>query len=192
MHGTRHELTLRFRMRWLAHAAFAGAVSAAALLGLLRVFLDAPLDAGFSGAWHTIETLRRVLLPAVGFAVLLWVLLSAAAMGFIAHLVAHRIAGPLLRLEHLAEGLRHGDLAPAPNVRRGDQLPGLAAAIGELEHSLAAQLRPAVSGVEEIERSWEELDGVPPAEYATRAPAILGRIEARLAAIEESLDTPAA
>jgi hypothetical protein len=183
MHGARHEVTLQFRLRWLTRSALAGAVACAAALALLRLFLDAPLGPSFAGAWHAIDALRHVLLPAVGFAVLVWVLLGGAGAALLADMVAHRIAGPLLRLEHLADGLRHGELSPAPHVRHGDQLTGLAAALGDLEEALAAELREAASHAQEIEHAWEELATSPPEELEVRVPETLARIEADLAAI---------
>ena len=190
MHGTRHEVTIAFRLRWLAHAAVATALACGLLVVLLRVLLDAPLGAGFAGAWHDLVGLRRALLPSIGFAVLVWLLLAGAATAFIAHQVAHRVAAPLFRLEHLAEGLRHGDLALPPVLRHGDQLPDLARALGELEGSLVAQLRAAGEPLAQLERCGEELDDTGDAGHPERAAAALAQLDALLERIERALADP--
>jgi hypothetical protein len=180
MRGVLHEVTVLFQLRWMARVAGAVALSSLCLLLVLRKFFLPKLDPSFARAFQTLRTLEGLLLPAVGFSVLLFLLVVSTIVAIAVYFVSHRLAWPIFRAEHFAEALHHGDLRTPVFVRHGDQLRGLAAALEKLHGSLVAEVRQIGEALERIDGLWEELDDIPPDEYVRRAPEVISRIQREL------------
>ena len=185
MRGVLHEVTVLFQLRWMARVAGAVVLSSLGLLFVLRRWFLPELDPSFARAFQTLRTLESLLLPAVGFSVLAFLLVVSAIVGVAVYFVSHRLAWPIFRAERFAEGLLHGDLRTPIFVRREDQLRGLATALERLHGSLVAEVCAIGVALERIDDLWEELDDIPPEEYLSRAPEVISRIQ-------NELDTAAA
>jgi methyl-accepting chemotaxis protein len=191
MRNALHEVTILFQLRWMARVA--GAITAASL-GLLfvvrKVFLT-KLDQNYGKAVQTMRAIDDLLLPAVGFSVLVFLLVSSVVVAAITYFLSHRLAWPIFRAELFAEGLHRGDLSTPTFVRHGDQLRGLATELERLHGGLESEVRTIGEALERMELLWEELDDVPPEELREQSPEIFRRMQQELDAATEGRHRPA-
>lgn len=190
MRNALHEVTILFQLRWMARVAAAIALASLGLILVIRKVFQTELDQNFGKAVQTLRTMDELLLPAVGFSVLVFLLVSSTVVAVVTHFVSHRILRPIFRAETFAEGLHHGDLTTPTPVHGGDQLRGLATEIDRLHGSLITEVRRIGEALERIDPLWEELDDVAPEELAEKAPEILQRIQRELDAAAEGRHGP--
>jgi methyl-accepting chemotaxis protein len=150
----------------------------------------AELDQNFGKAVQTMRTIDNLLFLAVGFSVLVFLLVSSTVVAAATYFVSHRLIRPIFRAETFAEGLHRGDLTTPTPVHRGDQLRGLANELDRLHGSLVSEVRRIGEALERIEPLWEELDDVPPEELREKSPEIFNRIQRELDAATEGRHGP--
>lgn len=180
MGESEREIQLKFQVRWILGFSAVSILSSVIFLFLLKKVLSQELSSSYSQAFYTLKNFQKLLFPAIGFSVLFYVLLVSALVALITIFISHSIAGPLFRLERFAECLRRGELNYSTRLRQGDQLGGMAKALGELREVLVEQLRPIGLGLERIEEHWQKLDAAAPSEFAGLTDEFLSRIEAEL------------
>ena len=190
MRNALHEVTILFQLRWMARVAGAIALSSLGLIFVARKVFIVELDQNFGKAVQTMRAIDDLLLPAVGFSVLVFLLVSSAAVAAVTYFVSHRLVRPIFRAELFAEGLHRGDLTTPTPVHHGDQLRGLATELERLHGSLVSEVRTIGEALGRIEALWEELDDVPPAELREKAPEIFARIQRELDAATEGRHGP--
>ena len=190
MRNALHEVTILFQLRWMARVAGAIALSSLGLVLLVRKVFLTELDQNFGKAVQTMRTIDDLLLPAVGFSVLVFLLVSSAVVAAITYFASHRLVRPIFRAEQFAEGLHRGDLTAPTPAHHGDQLRGLATELERLHGSLVSEVRTIGEALGRIEALWEELDDVPPAELREKAPEIFARIQRELDAATEGRHGP--
>lgn len=183
----KREVTLRFQVRWLLFFTASLALASLLLLWILKTSLNLSLSPDYSQAFHTIKSLQRLLLPAVGFSVLLYVVLLSLLVGVLATLVSHQIAGPVFRLERVAEGIGRGELHYPTRLRRNDQLHGLAESFAELQQHLSAPLKAAGPAMDRLEGVLAELETAAAGDQPQATQDLLARIEQELASIRAGL-----
>ena len=190
MRNALHEVTILFQLRWMARLAGAIALSSLGLIFIVRQVFQAELDQNYGRAVQTMRTIDDLLLPAVGFSVLVFLLVSSALVAAITYFVSHRLVRPIFRAELFAEGLHRGDLTTPTPAPRGDQLRGLAIELEKLHGSLVSEVRTIGEALGRIELLWEELDDIPPEELREKSPEIFARIQRELGAAAEGRHGP--
>lgn len=187
MDTSERQVSVGFHVRWVAWFAAVVVGSGLALIWWLRRMLDHALDSGYSQTFYALKNTQKILFPAVGFSVLLYIIFVSFIVLLMAVFASHRIAGPLFRIEKIAASLQRGELQFSCRLRRGDQLVGLTEDLGKIRDTLVAELRPVGPILERIEGDWRALDAASAAEHADEAAAALARIEAELAALRSQL-----
>ena len=91
------------------------------------------------------------LLPALGWATLVIGLCSASACAVAVLLLSHKIAGPLYRLEKIAQAVGNGDLAQTVRLREHDELKTMASAMD----GMMQQLRTRITSVKKQAKMLE-------------------------------------
>ena len=190
MRNALHEVTILFQLRWMARVAGAIILSSLVLVFVARKVFLTELDRNYGKAVQAMRTIDDLLLPAVGFSVLVFLLVSSAIVAFITYFISHHVAWPIFRAELFAEGLHRGDLSTPTFVRHGDQLRGLATELERLHGSLVSEVRTIGEALERIELLWEELDDVPPEDLREKAPEIFRRMQRELDAATEGRHSP--
>jgi methyl-accepting chemotaxis protein len=190
MRNVLHEVTILFQLRWMARVAGAIALASLGLIFVVRKVFLTELDRNFGKAVQTLRAMDDLLLPAVGFSVLVFLLVASVAVAAGTYFVSHRLVRPIFRAEEFAEGLHRGDLTTPTPVHHGDQLRGLATGIDRLHGSLVSEVRAIGDALARIEPIWEELDDVPPEELQEKSPEIFLRIQRELDTAAEGRHGP--
>lgn len=131
------------QLKWIVRLALAFIVSSAILLLILKGLLDKELGQDYTEAFASLKQLDSSLYLAVGIPVAIYVLVASILVIAVKLFFTHSIAGPLFRLEACARSIEEGDLTFYSQVRQGDHLKRLAAAMGELREDLRKPLQDA-------------------------------------------------
>lgn len=181
------EINIRFQVRWIIRLAAACIIASLLLLLVLRMVLSHEIGTNFSRSFYALKNMELFLFPAVGFSVLFYILVVSLLVAGVTIFVSHSIAGPIFRLERLAEMLGRGDLSFSTRLRRTDQLISVAETVGELRDSLAGPLREVGRSLERIDSRWKELGQAPPEDYFGMVESFLENMEAELEYINQKL-----
>lgn len=92
------------------------------------------LDTGFHEEY---ETQRQMMAMALGVGALLF----SAAFVALAKITAHRIAGPYIKLQHVFESVRDGNMDQKLSFRQYDHLEELAASFNEMMVAIRARVK---------------------------------------------------
>jgi hypothetical protein len=110
---------------FITKLAIAIAVSVAAALGLLYIFLNKPVGVVYRNAFQTIsEIYGRMNIYVVG-AVLVQLIFSSCMVFVIALFFSHKIAGPMFRLKMVLQEYLSGEEIEKISFRRTDFIPGV-------------------------------------------------------------------
>lgn len=183
----KRQVSIGYHVRWIVGFTLIVLSSSLALVWWLKRLLDHTLDTGFSQTFYALKNFQKILLPAIGFSVVLYVILVSFIVLLLAVFTSHRIAGPLFRLEKIVAALKCGELNFSSQLRKGDQISGLAAGLGSIRESLVSELQPLGPALQRIEDQWRSLDLASREERTAEAVEALALIEAGLTALRTGL-----
>lgn len=102
-------------------------------------------------------------------------------------LTSHRISGPLYRFRKVFRSIESGDLSVRCGVRTKDYLHRESDTINDMIHGLVAQVSRIKQQQHEIQAIRAELESVPGVESLPNLAQVLGRLDSRLAALDEDI-----
>jgi hypothetical protein len=119
-------VSARFMRRFLLGLALIHLAGGAVLFFGLHVVLSKPLDGADSAAFAALRHQVSVLVPALTYAGVIYVMLVSLATTVLCVRALHKIAGPLYRMERALENFLAGEIVKPAFVREGDQVAALA------------------------------------------------------------------
>jgi hypothetical protein len=139
----------------------AAATSAACLVGffVLRWTFSRPLGTEFGPAFYTLKSALGYLAPSLALAALATLLVASVAVWAVALFATHKLAGPLFRLQGVAEHLRRRVLVGRVHLRATDQGKPLATEVNAWVSQRTAEwaeLQRCARALEEAGCRWEE------------------------------------
>ncbi|MCL5884113.1 MAG: hypothetical protein M1377_01970 [Deltaproteobacteria bacterium] len=141
-----------YQFRFLLLLAFIFAFGAFFLFLAFFVVFSRPLVGDYAGVFYALRHLSSFILPVVSFAVLAYVLLVCGVTVVLCIFALHKVAGPLYRMERVAEGFLAGAPTRAVFFRRGDQAAAMAETFNGFLVALREDRQKMLAAMEQAER----------------------------------------
>ncbi|MBI5420647.1 MAG: hypothetical protein HZA60_11205 [Deltaproteobacteria bacterium] len=152
-----------YRARFLLRLSLIVALGTVLLFATLFAVFSSPLSGDYEGVFFALRHLAAFLFPIIAFSFLVYTLLVCGATAVLCVYALHKVAGPLYRMERVAESYVSGNPVPRVVFRQGDQ----GAALAEAFNDFVARLRGDRHELAEaMERAEGAFPGDPPASRA--------------------------
>jgi len=145
---------------------------------IIALYGDSSFERSAAAAADFLSLHKRVW-PAVPVALLL---ISVHSI-----LVSHRIAGPLYRFRKVFRSIEKGDLSVRSGVRKKDYLRRESNTINEMIEGLVGQVGRIKERQREVQAARVELGAVAGVQSSPDLVQVLGRLESRLAALDDEI-----
>lgn len=178
----------KYQLRWITNTAITCVFACSVVILILQKMLSRQLGHDYSKAFTIIKSLDASLVMAISLPVVIYILLVSLLVVFSKMLISHKIAGPLFRVEKCAVSLGEGDFSFSTMLRTGDQLNGLAGAVGDLRDCLEVPLRSSQGNMQRIDDLWGKLDSSSDDSSASEIDQHLKSLEEELSVIAGNLE----
>jgi hypothetical protein len=137
----------------LARVTVLCAIGCAAAWGFLRWVFLRNLGEDYGQAYYLLKSYERFLVPAITLSALLALLLASGALFFVLLLASHKVAGPLFRLQRVADHLGRLTIVGHIHLRDGDWTKSIAASINQWTQQRRDYFRRMRAGAEALEEA---------------------------------------
>lgn len=112
---------LSYPLGFLTRTAACSALACVVGLAILRWVFFRELGREFGPAFYTLKSMLDFLIPCLVFSLLAVLLVASVAVFLVALFASHKVAGPLFRLQRVADHLGRRVLVGRIHLRAGDQ-----------------------------------------------------------------------
>lgn len=141
-----------YQFRFLIVLAFVLAFGAFLLFLAFFIVFSRPFVGDYASVFYAMRHLSSFILPIISFAVLIYVFLVCTVTVVLCVFALHKVAGPLYRMERVAESFLAGAPTRPVFFRKGDQATPMADGFNAFLEALRADRKRMLSAMEQAER----------------------------------------
>ena len=126
----------------------------------------------------------------INIRIMISVLLIAPLLAMIGIYLSHKIAGPILRMEHFMDDMASGNLSGKLVLRKGDELLMLADGINRLTESMKTTMINQKTGLDRLEKELINLNGMAVSKNPdiSAISDLAGRMDSEIISLRKEID----